>query len=262
MTEHRLRVVIVGSGNVAESFARAIAMCPDMRLVQLCARNEERGRVIARMAATQWCGCGADIAEADIYLVAVSDRAVGDVARSLCLPEGAILAHTAGSVSLDELPESTRRGIVYPLQSFSAGREVNLADVPLFVEADSEATANVLFRFAGMLSRRVAYATSSRRGVLHLAGVFVNNFVNMLYAQGAAIVEAEGLSFDILKPLIAETAAKAMSVADPREVQTGPAVRGDRAVCERHMAMIADDEKLQRVYNDLTDIIWETSKRI
>ena len=259
----RVRVVVVGSGNVAECFVRAISRHDDMELVQLFARNPERGCAVARMASVSWCGCPEELAEADIYIVAVSDRAVGEVAASLPLPREALLVHTAGSVPLAALPERGGRcGIIYPLQSFSAGREVDLESVPLFVEGGSEAVTAELLHFAGMLSQRVAYADSERRRVLHLAGVLVNNFVNTLYAAGAAIVEREGLSFEVLKPLIVETAAKAASVADPRSVQTGPAVRGDRSVSEQHLAMLAEDEELQRIYNDLTRRIWETSKRI
>ena len=261
--QRRLRVVIVGSGNVAESFAHAVSGCAEIELVGLYARNRERGMAIAESCATQWYGELRSLPEADIYLIAVSDRAVADVAESLLLPSEAIVVHTAGSIPLAALPErGGRRGIIYPLQSFSAGRKVDFGCVPLFVEADSELVREELFRFARLLSRSVEYADSERRRVLHLAGVVVNNFVNALYAEGAAIVESEGLSFDVLKPLIVETAAKASSVENPRRVQTGPAVRGDKDVCRRHMAMLRGDEKLEKIYSDLTERIWETSRKI
>ena len=116
--------------------------------------------------------------------------------------------------------------------------------------------------FAGLISRNVAYADSERRRAIHLAGVLVNNFVNALYTAGCDVVGAEGLSFDVLKPLIRETAFKALDSHNPQSVQTGPAVRGDFSVSERHVAMLANEPLLQRVYNDLTEYIWETSKRI
>lgn len=261
--QRRLRVVIVGSGNVAENFACAISGCAAIELVGLYARNRERGMAIAESCATQWYAEPTSLPEADIYLIAVSDRAVADVAASLSLPSEAILAHTAGSIPLAALPErGGRRGIIYPLQSFSAGRKVDFGSVPLFVEAGTETVGEELFRFARLLSQSVEYADSERRRVLHLAGVVVNNFVNALYAEGAAIVEGEGLSFDVLKPLIVETAAKASSVDNPRKVQTGPAVRGDVAVCQRHMEMLKGDEKLEKIYSDLTERIWETSRKI
>ena len=133
---------------------------------------------------------------------------------------------------------------------------------PLFIEADSEDTREHLMRFARSISSRVEYADSARRKHIHLAGVFVNNFTNHMYHIGAEVVEDEGLSFDVLKPLIEETARKAVDATHPRSVQTGPAVRGDVAVAERHLQMLADDERKQQIYKLITESIWETSKKI
>ncbi|MBO7198992.1 MAG: YihY family inner membrane protein [Alistipes sp.] len=256
-------VVVVGSGNVAEAFARTLSKCEDMVLRQIFSRNEERGRAIAEIADTMWCGDMEMIAPADIYIIAVSDRAVADVAASLNVPADSIVVHTAGSVPMDAIAKREGgRGIIYPLQSFTSGREVCLSDVPLFIESDNTATTERLMRIASHISSRVEYADSERRRVIHLAGVYVNNFVNHLYAVGDDVVERAGLDFDVLKPLIRETAAKAIASSDPRSVQTGPAVRGDVVVTERHMAMLKDKESKQKIYKYITESIWETSKKI
>ena len=255
--------VIVGSGNVAEAFARTLASCEAIELRQIFARNTERGRAIADMVGVEWCSDIEDIAPADLYLIAVSDRAVASVAASLVVPDDAIVVHTAGSVPMGAIAKrSGGRGIIYPLQSFTSGRAVNLGDVPLFVEADNDAVKERLMSIASHISSRVEYADSERRRVIHLAGVMVNNFVNHLYAMGCDVLEREDLDFDILKPLIAETAAKAIATDDPTTVQTGPAVRGDMAVAERHMVMLADDKRKQQIYKLITESIWETSKKI
>ena len=259
----KIRVVIIGSGNVAEVLARNISRNEAMELCQIFARNELRGRHIADLAGAAWTGCGEELAVADIYIIAVSDRAVAELAASLSLPDSALVVHTAGSVPLTALPErGGRRGILYLFQSFTAGRDIALDDVPIFVEAESDEVCEWLMHFAGLISRNVAYADSERRRVIHLAGVLVNNFVNALYTAGCDVVGAEGLSFDVLKPLIRETAFKALDSHNPQSVQKGPAVRGDFSVSERHVAMLANEPLLQRVYNDLTEYIWETSKRI
>jgi predicted short-subunit dehydrogenase-like oxidoreductase (DUF2520 family) len=261
--KRNVSVVIVGSGNVAEAFARALVSCKGIELRQIYARNTERGRAIANMVNVEWCGDVEEVASADIYLIAVSDRAVADVAASLNVPDSAIVVHTAGSVPMDAIAKRKGgRGIIYPLQSFTSGREVNLYDVPLFVEADSEATRQRLMNVASIISSRVEYADSERRRVIHLAGVLVNNFVNHLYVAGSDVLATKDLDFDILKPLIAETAAKAIATSDPASVQTGPAVRGDVAVTERHVAMLADDKRKQQIYKLITESIWETSKKI
>lgn len=255
------RVVIVGSGNVAEALARALP-ASGAELCQVFARNRERGPRVAALGGTTWTADPDRLAEADLYLIAVSDRAVGEVAASLRLPDGAVAAHTAGSVPLDALEPFPRRAVIYPLQTFTAGRAFDFARVPLFLEASDKGTYQAVERFARRLSSQLYPADSKRRGILHLAGVLACNFVNALYAAGERTLAREGLPFEVLKPLIAETAAKALASPSPAAVQTGPAVRGDLPTLERHRARLAGDALLLEIYNSMSQYIWETSRKI
>jgi predicted short-subunit dehydrogenase-like oxidoreductase (DUF2520 family) len=253
-------IVIIGSGNVAESLARAIAGS-GLRLVQVFARNAVRAQEVAGLAGCGWATRPEELAEADLYLLAVSDRAVAEVAAALPIPERAAVAHTAGCVPLEALPAKfARRAVFYPLQTFTRGRRVGFADLPVFIEASTPALQTELETLARRITRHVHAADSARRARLHLAAVFVCNFVNHMYAVGAELTEAAGLDFGLLKPLIAETTAKALDAASPAAVQTGPAVRGDLATQERHAAML-DDELLRTIYTTISQHIWETSRR-
>lgn len=255
------RVVIVGSGNVAEALARALP-ASGAELCQVFARNRGRGPRVAALGGTTWTADPDRLAEADLYLIAVSDRAVGEVAASLRLPDGAVAAHTAGSVPLDALEAFPRRAVIYPLQTFTAGRAVDFARVPLFLEASDKGTYQSVERFARRLSSQLYPADSKRRGILHLAGVLACNFVNALYAAGERTLAREGLPFEALRPLIAETAAKALAAPSPAAVQTGPAVRGDLPTLERHRALLAEEPLLLEIYNLMSRYIWETSRKI
>lgn len=313
------RVVIVGSGNLAEALARAIARAgtcsgadadaglgssegagsdaqaspgtgkgagSGLRLVQLFARNAERGRAVAVAAGTAWESDPEKLAEADIYLIAVSDKAVGEVAAALripaegeeaaalsvaadgegtaglSIPPSAIVAHTAGSVPLDVLPARfAHRAVFYPLQTFTAGRAVDFAQVPILLEAGDEACKPALERFARRLSQRVLWVDSARRAQVHLAAVFACNFANHMYVLGQELLDRAGLPFDVLKPLIAETAAKACDAASPVDVQTGPAVRGDERTRARHCVLLDDRFPLKNIYTLISNSIWETSKK-
>lgn len=258
-----IRVVIVGSGNVAESFARTIRRKSGLELVQIFARNRQRGVAVAAIGGCQWEDNPKHLAEADLYIIAVSDRAVAELAGTLPFAKEAIVVHTAGSVPMDAIPEREGgRGILYALQSFSSGRIISLDEVPMFIEADGDETRERLLDIAHQLSTQVEYADSERRRRIHLAGVLVNNFSNHLYTLSAEVLAKEGLTFDIVKPLLLETASKASVVDDPMQVQTGPAIRGDKAVISSHIAMLKDDEQLQKIYKAITESIWETSKRI
>lgn len=254
------RVVVIGSGNLAEALARAVA-ASGLHLVQLFARNAARGAAVARLAGTAWTADPQQLAGADIYLFAVSDRAVAPLSASLPLPPGSVAAHTAGSVPLDALPGSVRRAVVYPLQTFTQGRAVDFRRIPLFLETDDPALRPTLEAFARRLSDTVLYADSRRRAQLHLAGVFACNFANAMYGAGERIMQEAGLEFDLLKPLIAETAAKACDAASPRDVQTGPAVRGDRPTLERHRSLLAGQADLETIYETVSRYIWEISRK-
>jgi len=252
--------VIIGSGNVAESLAQAVAGC-GMHLVQLWARNPARAAEIAALAGCEWASRPEELAAADLYLLAVSDRAVGEVAAMLPIPQGAAVAHTAGSVPLEALPAKfARRAVFYPLQTFTRGRRVDWTELPIFVEAATPELQTELEAFARRLSRQVFHADSERRVRLHLAAVFASNFANHMYALGERLAGDAGFDFGVLKPLVAETASKALAAASPAAVQTGPAVRGDTGTQQRHASML--DDALRTIYNSISQSIWETSRKI
>ena len=254
-------VVVIGSGNVAEAVALAVAECDGVELREVVARNRERGEAIAAMCATAWQGDFAQAAEADLYIIAVSDRAVAEVANTVRRAEGSTVVHTAGSVECSVLGEGSC-GVLYPFQTFTAGRRVDFSQVPLFVEGSDAATTQKILHIAHLLSHRVYRADSSQRREVHLTGVMACNFVNALYAMAAdRLREYADLPFDVLRPLIEQTAHNAIASEHPREVQTGPAVRGDFSVAERHTAMLQSEQQKQ-IYNLLTQYIWQTSKKI
>lgn len=254
--------VIIGSGNLAEALARALAASP-AELRQIYARNEARGRAIAALSGAEAVSQPEKLCTtADIYLIAVSDSAVGEVARTLPIPDGAVVAHTAGSVPLEVLPERFARAVFYPMQTFTKGRTVDFRAIPIFVEAADASLQAAVEAFAGLLSHHVLQADSARRAKVHLAAVFACNFANRMYALGEQIVRTAGLDFDILKPLVSETAAKACDAASPADVQTGPAARHDAATLEHHMALLSDAPALQELYQQISKNIWETSRKI
>ena len=260
-----MKCVIIGSGNVAEALARALAAA-GVPAVQVWARNEERGREVARLGESRWCGTAEGLAEAELYLISVSDRAISEVAAALPFPKGAIVAHTAGCGTLEMLPEGVHRAVIYPFQTFSAGREVDFRQVYLFVEAEDEQTLARAKEFARTLTDNVREASVEVRKRIHLCGVFGSNFVNNMYSCAAQVLADAALPFDVVAPVIAETAAKALASHSPASIQTGPAARGDVATMERHRELIGEDALLRTIYDKISENIWrtkqnETSKR-
>lgn len=257
------RIVIVGSGNLAEALAHAVAACEGVTLAAVMARNAERGRAVAEACGVPYVGKTESMPDADLCIIAVSDAAIASVAEGLPRKEGLTVVHTSGATPMDCIPgRFAGRGVFYPLQTFTAGRTVDFGVIPLFVEGSDEPTALALEELAGRLSRRVARAGAEQRRALHLAGVFACNFANHMFQLGAQTVERAGFGFDVLRPIIAETAAKAVESQRPADVQTGPARRGDRCSQERHLALLSGDDALSEIYKLISENIWETSKKI
>lgn len=257
------RIVLIGSGNLAEALARTISDAEELELVQVFARNEERGRLVAQIANTSWENSPQKLATADLYLIAVSDKAVGSLSASLPIPLTATVVHTAGSVTLDTIPAKFhRRAVFYPLQTFTAGRPVDFSKIPVFLETSTEGLRSEMEHFARNFTEKIIYADSQRRAKIHLAGVFACNFANHMYAMGEHIIQGAGLDFEILKPLIGETAAKALDAASPVDVQTGPAIRNDFTTKAIHGEILSSDLRLKNIYSTISQSIWETSKKI
>ena len=257
------RIVLIGSGRVAEVLGTEIFRCPSLCLVQLFARNAERGRQLAERWHCDWTDDPAALAAADLYLLAVSDRAVAALSSRLSFPAESVVAHTAGALPVEALEGSIRhRAVLYPLQTFTQGRRIEpFRTTPFFVEGTTPEALRCVREVGESLSDRVALLDSAGRERLHLAAVFVNNFSNLMYTLGAELAAGAGVPFDALRPLLEETARKALQM-DPREAQSGPAVRGDEATCRRHRELLrAHNPELESIYELLSETIWETSKR-
>ena len=258
MNNKTISVVVVGSGNVAEAIAVACSEAWGVELLAVVARNRERGEAVAALANCDFVAEFDAAPEADFHIIAVSDRAVGEVAEALPRYEDTIVVHTAGSVRMETLGRE-RCGVLYPFQTFTSSRRVDFSHVPLFVEGASEIIAQEIDLLAANLSSNCYRADAERRREIHLTGVLACNFVNALYRMAADRLQSEeGLSFEVLKPLIVETALKAAEAEHPRQVQTGPAVRGDKATAERHIKMLEQSPTEQEVYRLLNDYIFSS----
>lgn len=261
------QIVIIGSGNLAEALAYAMAergvgftiaarnSARAMQIAEQCRQTTHNKQLISTTSIEQ------APAGADLYIITVSDRAIGEVADAIPAVAQSLVVHTSGATSIEALPKRFRRGVIYPLQTFTAGRRVDFAEVPIFIEGCDDSSESTLTEFASRLSHRVSHADSEQRRRLHLAGVFACNFANQMFAIGGDVARSAGFDFEVLVPLIRECAAKAIVSPDPHTIQTGPAVRGDKPSQERHLEMI-DDERLSNMYKLISENIWETSKKI
>lgn len=251
-------MVVLGAGRVATHIVPALVHA-GYRVDQVCSRTEASARAVAAPLGIPYTvGFDSLVTDADVYIVCVTDSALPEVAARIVERVGtkALFLHTAGCVSMELWREAgaVRYGILYPLQTFSKKRRVDMCEVSLFVEASDEEAMREIEDLAYRLSGRVYRADSQRRARLHIAAVFACNFANAMYGAAHRLLAEEGVPFDVLLPLIDETAAKVHTLA-PREAQTGPAVRGDGEVMRQHLEALSRDEELYKIYEQVSNYI-------
>lgn len=245
-----LQVVILGTGNIAQHLFNIFTTYTNITIVQVVGRNSKALEFFKEKTETQTNFN--KIKNADFYIIAVSDSAVEEVASFLKNKNG-IVAHTAGSIPMKVLQDHPNHGIFYPLQTFTKNYPVDFKSVPMCIEANTNESSILLKKLANIISDTVYDVTSEQRKKLHLTAVFINNFSNYMYQIGSDICEKNDLSFDIIKPLILETAKKG-TLFNPETILTGPARRGDYKTIDIHKSQINNKEHL-KIYNVITDAI-------
>ena len=251
-------IVFVGAGNLATNLAKALYR-KGFRIVQIFSRTEESARSLALQVEADYTTDLKELTgDAKLYIVSLKDAAFVELLPQIA--EGkdhALLVHTAGSIPMSVWEGHTQRyGVFYPMQTFSKQREVKFDEIPFFIEAKTAEAVALLKAIAATLSDHVYEASSEQRKSLHLAAVFICNFTNHMYALAADLLEKYQLPFNVMLPLIDETARKVHELA-PRDAQTGPAVRYDKNVIENHLAMLADLPALQEIYKLMSKSIHE-----
>lgn len=247
-----MKVVLVGAGNLATNVGKAFCGAGH-EVLQVYSRTEASASALAAALHCPWCTSLSALADgADLYLIAVKDAVLRDVAEQVAKEHpDRWLVHTAGSMPIDTLP-SARRGVFYPMQTFSKQREADFCQIPCFVEASNAEDEDGLKALASTLSERVYVLNSENRQFLHLAAVFCCNFANHCFSLGAQLLkEHGGIPFDVMLPLIDETARK-LHTLTPQAAQTGPAIRWDTNVINKQMGLLASQPDMQKLYELLS----------
>lgn len=248
------QVALIGSGNVATHLGMAFA-AKGIRVIQVFSRSLGKAETLARKLSCEAIDDLSGLSDAaDLYVIAISDDAIPGLVAAFP-HHGKLLVHTSGSTEMQLLQVKTDRyGVFYPLQTFSRDVPLDFSQVPLCLEASDAGTLELLEDLAGKLSINVARVSSEYRRKLHLAAVFACNFVNHMYAQAAEILDDNDLPFELLRPLIHETARKVME-ADPKSVQTGPARRHNKGIIEKHLQMLEKNPGLHKMYQFVSESI-------
>ncbi len=247
-----IKAVILGGGNVAYHLTKKLISTEIINLVQVYNRTIDNIQYLNDK--TLITNDLSKLIDADIYIVAISDDAICSLSSTLNL-KNKLVIHTSGSMAINDLHSHSNKGVFYLLQSFSKNREIDFSSIPICIEAENENDLKLLTTLANSLSNHVYEINSKQRKQLHVAAVFVNNFVNHLYHIGSEICRKNNVPFEILHPLIIESAVK-IKVLTPFDAQTGPAKRKDTKIIEKHMGIL--DKNQQEIYKLLSKSIYNT----
>lgn len=255
-----MKTVLIGAGNLASNLAPALRKAGH-DIVAVYSRTRQSAEALATEVGARATDSISDLpVEADLFIIAVKDTCVATLIPQLVKGrQQQLFVHTAGSLPMSLFEgHATRYGVFYPMQTFSRQRRLDFTDIPLFLEASDAQTLQTLHELAGSLSQQVYDLSSADRRHLHLAAVYACNFANHCFALSADILERHGLPFSVMLPLIDETARKVHSL-HPRDAQTGPAVRFDENVMQKHLQLLAGEPLLSQIYELLSQSIHQTA---
>jgi predicted short-subunit dehydrogenase-like oxidoreductase (DUF2520 family) len=253
-----IRINIIGSGNMAWFLADSFAKT-DVSISDIFSRNKEQGQLLADACNANFVNDVACLDDnADITFIALRDDDIALVANQL--KTTSIVAHCSGMLSMDALSAHKDRAVFYPLQTITKNDLPNASHIPICLEANNTETLRIVESLADKISHHVHFINSEQRQYYHLAAVMVNNFTNHLYVLADDLLTKQNLSFDLLKPLISETARKAC-ISKPLNNQTGPAKRDDRNTIKKHLNLLNQNKELKELYEKITQSIFKLQQQ-
>lgn len=254
-----LRIALIGAGNLATHLAKALTDHGYI-IAQIYSRTIESAKCLASAVGAEYTDQFSEVIEdANWYIVSLTDSAFIEQLSTIIRDKNkdALFVHTAGSIPMDIWKGHVKRyGVFYPMQTFSKKRDVNFKEIPIFIEANHPEDVDMMLSVAHDISDKVYEATSEQRKNLHVAAVFACNFTNHMYALTSELLAKNNLPFEVMLPLIDETARKVHELS-PHEAQTGPARRGDAEVMEEHIKMLSELPELAKLYQEVSESIYK-----
>jgi len=247
-------IVFIGAGNLATHLSQALQKSGN-NIIQVYSKTEANAKTLAnKLDASYICNIDKINTDADLYIFALKDEVIPSILNQAIL-KNKLLIHTAGSLPIEIFNQYTNNfGCIYPLQTFSKNRDVDFSQIPIFIEGNNNNVTEILKEIALQLSNNVVEIDSISRAKLHLSAIFACNFANHLFTIAADILKSSNLNFDYLKPLIIETTQKILEIP-PLQAQTGPAMRNDQNIMQKHLDLLADNKDYQNLYRFVSESI-------
>ena len=256
-----LNICFIGAGNLATQLSKSLHE-NSFNISQIYSRTVMSAKLLADLLDAKYTTDISKIdTKADMYFVVLKDSVVDEVLSQINFADK-LVVHCSGSLPLSVLNKHSKNiGVFYPLQTFSKNRNIKFNSIPIFIESNSTKNEKILLKIANQLSNTVSIIDSEKRKLLHISAVFACNFVNHFYTVASDILNSQDILFDVLKPLILETAQKIQEL-EPERAQTGPAVRFDENIISSHLKELGGLNNYQELYNSISKSIFEYHKKI
>jgi predicted short-subunit dehydrogenase-like oxidoreductase (DUF2520 family) len=248
-----IKIIIIGTGNVGSHLCRCIESNSRTSKLLLVGYYNRAQKELSGINTTLIPDFD-NLPECDLILLAVPDDSIEKVSQEIRSSQ-TIVAHTSGSVAMKALQNHKHHGVLYMPQSFSKLREPNFEDITICLESNTAAVNQVLEMVAVTLSQKQEQVNSEQRKKLHLAAVYMNNFVNHCYSKAGEIMREASMDSHLLDALMRETLEKAIDLS-PINSQTGPAIRSDLKTIEKHLKMLKKEDR--EMYRSITTSIQKT----
>ncbi|MDC0202024.1 F420-dependent NADP oxidoreductase [Flavobacteriales bacterium] len=247
-----MNITFIGSGNVAWHLSD-ILQKNNHNIVEIWSKSEKNAKLLA---AKLNCSIISDLnvlKSTDLIIISVKDDFIIDVLNKIedfNIP----IVHTSGSVGIDIFQNRDNFGIFYPVQSFNKNIDIDFNEIPICIESNNSELEKTLLNLANSISNSVHLLNYKQREQLHIAAVFASNFTNHMMLISDKILNSNKMSFDLLKPLIKNTFEKVKN-NHPKDVQTGPAIREDYLIIEKHLKLLEESDDLKIIYSKISNHI-------
>ena len=252
------KVIFIGAGNVSTHIANALSDAK-IDVLAIYSQSKENAGKLVRQPNTHWDDfSNIKLFDADLIIVSIPDNALIEVLKQI--PDtNAMVVHTSGSIDINILDSFDRTGVFYPLQTFSKTKTLDFSTIPMMLESKSDNDLSLLKELAKRITTKVYHINSTQRKKIHIAAIFANNFSNYLFHIASDLLAKDDIPFEVIQPLIAETAKKLKNLS-PFEAQTGPAVRRDKETIENHLNDLNDFPDYQEIYKLMSQQISKSRK--
>ncbi|MFD2906830.1 Rossmann-like and DUF2520 domain-containing protein [Sphingobacterium anhuiense] len=249
-----MNIVILGSGNVATHFAHNFHN-KGHKILQIFSQQKVNAQALAFAVNAEAISNVSEInKEADLYMIVIPDHAIPSLIETISTAISGIVVHCSGATDIQVLSKFQHYGVLYPPQSISKNDQSDFSLIPFCIEGNDSITFNILMKLMATVAPKSIACSSSQRLAIHIASVFANNFTNALFQISYDLLQQYDLPFDIIRPIILETAQKVQSKL-PSQVQTGPAVRNDEITIKKHLNFISEHDDWKQIYQLLSQEI-------